>query len=310
MTAPELMSDCPTEETLAAFADNRLDPAQRSAVVEHLATCGDCRELVLLAMDVKAAEKLTEAPLELLPASEVMPPTAELPSNVVPGRFGRRPWLSVAGLTAAAAVVMVAISVPPDPQEMVFSKEMSKLAKASTSLEYRPTPGRLAGDFPHRKPARVFRGGNDDEGASIDGSNAGVLAIAADTNDPHVLGVALLLSGDRQERAQVISSLEKARAQAKSDGERDAIDLDLSAALLGSGSVEDTQRAFTLADGVWRDRRDPVAAWNRAVALQMLIRDDTSEAKRAWQDYLALDSTSEWADEARERLKQIDEQGY
>ncbi len=48
MTAPETMS-CPSEETLAEFIDGRLDPEARRSVVEHLAVCGECRDIVMAA---------------------------------------------------------------------------------------------------------------------------------------------------------------------------------------------------------------------------------------------------------------------
>jgi hypothetical protein len=287
MTAPELMSDCPTEETLAAFADNQLDPAQRSAVIEHLATCGDCRELVMLAMDVKASEELDELP--------------RVAANVVP--FRPRPWWVPAAGVAAAAVIVLSLTLTSTP-------EMEKLAKLSAGFKERPSEGRFAGDFPHKPKPHRFRGGGKPPGADTDdGPPPDIYTIAGDTKDPHVRGVAFLMIGDEEYLPKAIPELKSAYKQTAGD-ERDAVALDLAAALIRAGSDADLREALKLSEDIWNRKHLPVAAWNRAVALQMLIREDTSAAKRAWQDYLALDSTSEWADEARERLKQIDEQGY
>lgn len=283
MTAPELMPDCPTEETLAAFADDQLNPAQRQVVIEHLAICGDCRELVMLAADVKASGELVEEP--------------RAAANVV--SFRRKPWLPASGVAAAAALVAF-LSV-------AWTSEMGKLAKASEGLQ-RPMQGRFAAaEFPYQQPEPVMRSGNP-EGSS-NGSDAGVLAIAADSNDPHVLGVAYLLMNDREERAKAIPKLREAQAHARGD-ERDAIDLDLSAALSRRGNPEDLKEAHDLAENVWKRKRSPVAAWNRAVAIELLTQDDDTPAIKAWKDYLAVDSTSKWADEARQKIRRLEDPNY
>jgi hypothetical protein len=38
---------CPSEETNAAFLDGRLDEEARRQVVEHLADCGECRDMAV-----------------------------------------------------------------------------------------------------------------------------------------------------------------------------------------------------------------------------------------------------------------------
>ena len=43
-----LKSDCPSDQTLAAFIDNRLNTEQRSTVLDHLDACPDCYEKWLL----------------------------------------------------------------------------------------------------------------------------------------------------------------------------------------------------------------------------------------------------------------------
>lgn len=284
MTAPELMPDCPTEETLAAFADDQLTPEERQAVIEHLTICGDCRELVMLAADIKASGELIEAP--------------RAATNVVPFRK-RRPWLPAAGIAAAAAIVAFI--------NVAWTPEMDKLAKAAAELK-RPMEGRFASaEFTYQEAEEVFRTGNTED--SSDGSDAGVLAVAADSTDPHVLGVAYLLMSDRKERAKAIPTLKEAQARAKGD-ERDAVDLDLSAALSRRGSPEDLKEALTLADNVWKRKRSPVAAWNRAVAIELLRQDDDRPAIQAWKDYLTVDSSSKWADEAREKITRLEDPNY
>ena len=45
------------------------------------------------------------------------------------------------------------------------------------------------------------------------------------------------------------------------------------------------------------------ALFNRAIALQRLSRSD--EERRAWESYLAVDPSSEWAAVARQRLREL-----
>lgn len=76
----------PDADTLAAFAERNLPSRERDTVTEHLSQCGDCREIVALA----------------LPASEAVAATVA---------HSRSPWLSWSTLRwgfAAAGIVLVA----------------------------------------------------------------------------------------------------------------------------------------------------------------------------------------------------------
>ena len=42
------MTTCPDENTLAAFAENKLTSRRRLAIIEHLTECAECRDVVLL----------------------------------------------------------------------------------------------------------------------------------------------------------------------------------------------------------------------------------------------------------------------
>jgi len=82
-------SDHPDADVLTAFAEQSLPNSERSLVMEHLARCGDCREVLALA----------------LPEMEEAVEVAAL----------RRPWFSLAmlrwGAIAAAFVVLVSVGV-------------------------------------------------------------------------------------------------------------------------------------------------------------------------------------------------------
>ena len=88
MTTPMLMTEHPTEELLAAFVDDRLDSATRKPVTEHLASCGECREIVLMTTAFQESER-----------------------KVVHGNFGGRRWM--AAMTGLAAAAVIAFIVTP-----------------------------------------------------------------------------------------------------------------------------------------------------------------------------------------------------
>ena len=53
----------PDADTLTAYAERVLGPGERSQVLHHLAICGECREIVLLALPEAEAEAKAKAPV-------------------------------------------------------------------------------------------------------------------------------------------------------------------------------------------------------------------------------------------------------
>ena len=51
MRTPMEHTGFPTDETLAAFVDGRLDGETRRRVIEHMADCADCRDAYLGAQE-------------------------------------------------------------------------------------------------------------------------------------------------------------------------------------------------------------------------------------------------------------------
>ncbi len=82
-----LLSDHPDADTLTAFAERSLPNLERSVVMEHVARCGECREVLALALP-------------------------EIEEVVVPVPV-RRPWLGIPALRwgAIAASLIVVVSV-------------------------------------------------------------------------------------------------------------------------------------------------------------------------------------------------------
>lgn len=271
MTTPMLMTDCPTEETLAAYVDDRLDPATRREVTEHISSCGECRELVMMTTDYQVSET---------------------PANVVRGKFGR--IAAAAGGLAAAAVLAIFVLRPA-----FIGPQMDDVRTAAQKLDTRPTVGRLAGDFAYKKAFSPTRGPGDGE------ENADLLDIAINAKDPHVEGMALLLGESGADfYRDAVAKLEEAYKNAR-PGDRDEIAIDLAAALLSNWSDEDGyRRALELSDEVLARKQSPEATWNRAAALDYL---GNKEAAQAWDDYLKLDATSPWAVEATRRRNDLND---
>lgn len=274
MTAPMLMTDCPTEETLAAYLDDRLDAATRRKVTEHISSCGECRELVLMATDFQQTET---------------------PAKVVSGKFG---WFAPAAGLAAAAVIAIFVLRPA----FVYGPDINDVMSAYAVVERRPSAGRGALEVEHKEMVATYRGKEDDGFG-----HAELLGIAADAKDSRVRGVALLLNATKREDYDAaVTELEAAHRQAGNEN-RDEIAIDLANALIGRArwtGDEDFKRALLLSDAVWKRKQTPAAAWNRAVALESL--DQKTDAQKtdaisAWNDYLKLDPSSPWAEEARRR---------
>lgn len=63
-------------------------------------------------------------------------------------------------------------------------------------------------------------------------------------------------------------------------------------------------KEFALAIDLKKDSPEP--RFNQALCISLLNEILPNQAKEAWENYLKFDSTSQWADEARERLKKLE----
>lgn len=279
MNAAVIMHTCPSEEILAAFIDERLDAKTRLEVVEHLAGCGDCRDVVVAANEIGMAD-----------AAET--------GKVVRGRF--RPRV-LAPLVAAAAVLVVLFGVAPIRERLLGRSGMPALVEAADSLPERATYARLSGDFAY-KEKRTMRGGDDSADSAyriqIAASKSAERAEKSPTaKNLHEYGVASILTGQRDEAVAVLQ-----RAANVNPASADLL-TDLAAAHLARGRENDAELAYAAATKAWSLKQTPAAAWNRAFALEKLERD--AEAIAAWREYLELDPASEWSKEAAARLSDL-----
>ena len=288
----------PEPEALAAFAEGHMDVAGRAAIVEHLAVCGSCTGDVALAMAAFEEERTHEDRTEEDGAEEERVEKRERP--VVQRRWYRTPWLY-----AAAAAIALVFLVPLARESSRRSPVQSLVALAPRAA--RAVEPRLSGGFawaPYRGPARAGEA-EIDAGQLKLGGAAGELIDRAEHDSSaeaqHAAGVAMVLV---DKPAQALERLQAA-ARERNDAR---IWSDLAAARYAAavslGRTSLLPEALAAADAALRiDPRSAEALFNRALILEKLGL--SSEARSAWQRYLAVDATSEWAREARARLAEL-----
>jgi hypothetical protein len=282
----------PSDETLAAFIDGRLDAETRAKVIAHMTTCSECYSVFLSA--------------------------TEMPSRAAARDVWRphRAWTAVATATVAAGVACVFLVTPV--RDRILHRENGMAALANAAPAQRTIAGRISG-FPYQPPAPVMRGSKFDPlqnpaNASLLTAAAGVqrsVAVRRTAANLHASGVANLLLGkddiaiDTLHEALLAETGQRTVSAAIAESDDVALLNDLSAALSNRvmatrRTIPDAVEAVRCAERAWRIGRTPEAAWNRAIAIEAL--NGRPLAMTAWHDYLAIDATSPWAAEARKRL--------
>ncbi|HKS25554.1 MAG TPA: CHAT domain-containing protein [Thermoanaerobaculia bacterium] len=285
-------SPFPSDETLAAYIDGRLDEETRRSVVQHMAECSECMDVVMAANESQAAI-----------------------SNVAP--FRPRFWSSKTFAAAAAAVIAIASLYGVWQYRLNHPTGIAALAAAAP--EFRDVDGRLAG-FPYRAKRQPKRGPADE-----DTDNWKLLGVAAQikeaaeakpsTDNLHALGVSYLLARHWDE---AVDALEKAaESDAGVSDAHQAIEKtsdrrllnDLSVAYLAVAKRYERPAAIVAAvecaERAWSLQQTPETAWNRALAYEAMKAKD--KARAAWNDYLKLDPGSAWSAEASQHLALLSE---
>lgn len=272
----EVTARHPGDQTMAAFAEGRLAPDERAAVVAHVGECEECRFVLIESARFEREEQ----------------------------QIGRTsvtyPWW----LAAAAVVVLAATALLLLQWNERHRLPLARLI-AAAPREHRSVPARLSG-FPWARLQAPSRGNaiTDPADLKLHGAAGEVLEKSADSRTAearHASGVAYLLIG---RRADSIAALNEA---ARSANTAQAWN-DLAAARYTRAVVEDAPlelpEALADVDHALRlDPNDVEAHFNRALILERLgLR---THARDAWQRYLQLDGASRWSVEAREHLNAL-----
>jgi tetratricopeptide (TPR) repeat protein len=260
-----------SDETLAAYVDGRLDEATRKRVVEHVADCAECLEVVQVNQEMSVAA----------PAAQVI----QWPRNlIVP--------------LAAAAVIGAVVMLTPVRDMVLPHDDLGALAKVAPPKRW--FEGRLT-RFPYQEFHRERGGVNDPNKSDIDTESL-ALQIAAGEAQKHAMdhpnartlhaeGVAYLALHDAK---HAVETLQQARDLSPNDPQ---VLSDLAAAYIETQQYElaldSANRAYSMA-------KKAEIAWNRAMAAQRAGR--LNEAIAAWNDYLKIGDSPQWIQEAQGRL--------
>lgn len=263
---------CPEPEVLAAFAEGKIERKDLPRIFAHLETCAACRSGVAAASNAVAPARSFRWTLPL----------------------------------AVAAVIVIAIALVPWTRS--FRSPFDRLGKLAPRSA-RVVETRLSGDIPwaaYRGPLRATNGAAPDPARLKLGGEVGELVDRADREPTaswqHAAGVGLVMI---ELPADAVSRL---RAAAKLDPNNPRVWSDLAAAQYAAALRLDRPslypEALASADQALRlDPELPEALFNRALILERLGLK--AQAREAWTRYLAVDGSSPWAVEARERLSRL-----
>jgi len=270
---------CPDAETIAALAEGRFDGPELDSILAHVETCRSCMRELELANATFSRER------DLSPS--------------------RTTWLAIAAVIAAVAIGAPIVWQRAVRQRVPAIGDLVDLAPRSIRL----VEPRISGGFAYAPYHGSMRAGGsfpDTQRLRLGGAAANAIEHADRDASPeaqHVAGVALLLAEDDPLKA--VDRLRMASERAPGDA-RIANDLAsaryTAAQTLGRASLY--PEALAAADQAIRmDAHLPEALFNRALILERLGL--AQEARRAWEKYLAVDSSSPWADEARRRMAKL-----
>jgi len=263
-------------ETLAAFVDGSLNREELDAVASHLQSCEECRSVIgeAVAFEVEETKKK------------------------------RSIWVPIAA-AAMVAVIAGAVIVPGKLQQ----REERKIMKDVQALHEAVLPkerfsGRLAEQNVYRdhRPKRGVPGQNENEDETLQRMR---LQLAASTllqtvgNDKspvalRAVAAARAYGGSRPEALAILEAIPESA--------RDAATWNDIAVLRNELSRKDALAAVD--EALKKNPKMPEALFTRAAILYDAI---DPRAIKAYEDYLKIDSQTDWAKEARQNIKDLKE---
>jgi hypothetical protein len=287
----EQRPDCPGPELMASYIDGRkLWWGRRRRLEAHFADCDRCFTLLRDIMDFRDSER---------DARDTVPHGSRFAVLPFRSRSPRLAWLSAGGFGAVAAALLVIFVLrgPADPglAPLIDALGTQRVTDARlTGFAYGPRPEVMRSASPATSGPSISLDARAAAAAIQETAGTSTTAGAR-----HTVGVSRLISGDLD---TAITDLQ--HAVSTEPGNATYLS-DLAAAYLTRGirqqNPADIQQALARADeALTRDARHLSALFNRALALESLERRDAARA--AWEDYLKVDGSSDWAAEARQHL--------
>lgn len=298
-------TECPDSETLAAFIDGTLPLAARAAVTTHVAGCDSCREVYAATVAFQFPDASTGANEDVMSTTLTAGTARTTTRETRPAPAVSRGWPIAALLAAAALVLASGLTLWWWASSAARSADADLSALVAAVGTSRPIEARLTGGFAHGPWLGATRAGESrpswDLLAAAGRLQAQARAQRSAVSLHHLASTHLLVG----ESDRAIALLNEALALAPDDA---GILSDLSAAYLTRATMsthpEDLPLGLAAAERALRQASPPLEArFNRALVLEHLPLD--TEALKAWDDYLAHDTRSPWADEARRRREAL-----
>lgn len=288
MNDPAMMTTCPTEETLAAFIDGRLEGATRNAVLEHLVVCSECRDAVSVVreMEMEEAESGT--------------------ADVIPISRKRSFRFAFAALAAGVTVVFL---LPTTRERLTYGPNggWDKVVIAAESQPKRLVEPRISGlaykEF--QSPVRSAKREQPSNGSLDQAASDLAKADGSGFWRPvRALALLQLMRGDRKEAIRLIEQARDEGGDSDPGFQTDYAVVYVESTRFGGGEG-DIPHALDASQRAWNTAKTPENAWNRALALEQAGRK--SDALRAWQDYVALETDPQWKNEADRHISRLQE---
>lgn len=276
---------CVTEETLTEYLEGILDPAIRAASEVHLLSCQSCRDRLAFFMRVLQPDVDAQEQHELEAISAEWDKRKE----------NRPPRPRVSGFfmaVAAVAVVLVGMSAFWFARQQVTEPESAEEVVGLLQEQGRPFEARMSGQ-PHRGIEQTRTAGDIEVSYSLLAGEMTRLSA-----NSHEMGKFYLLEKDF---SRAIPYLEIAEREV---GASAAVHNDLGVAYLENGNGSQHVKAGAeFRHALQHDESFAAAAFNLALFYERI--NATAQAKAQWKRYLEMDSKSDWAREAEERLQRL-----
>jgi CHAT domain-containing protein len=315
----ELRPKCPENDVLQELAAGILAPAMAEQTTLHVAECKFCARTLKQYLNEFSDEQSPEniAILEQLRSSKPEWQKQLVRESIGGGR--RFPWLKLVPATVALAAVIFAFVQGP-ALWAGFQLHQAQKEVAAAFVERRTTTMRLTSvDYSPYSPFPIVLGADD--GHSVDevppslhdASGSANKNLHAANADPHWLqiqGRALLWESTPSSLEKAEKDFERARSEGLATP---SLEIDLAASYFERDSRAEhpnLQRTLNLLSEVLSkpnlSKDDKATAlFNLAIAYEKTQAWDL--AVETWERYLKLDSSSGWAAEAQQQLKEAKE---
>jgi len=306
---PQRTRGCPDEDRLRLLLPGQVEPSEAERLLTHAAECDWCGTVLR-----EAAQDLTEPPTdeeeELAGKSRLADARRrrEFAERVTGGgRTDPKPWPPILRWWPAGALAAAALVGGVSYQQWLLGAAHTERLLARAYTEHRQMEMRLPGAEWGRVRTEMGTGSSSFNAPLelTDAISNIKRRIDARPDDPTWLqlqGRADLLDGKED---AAIAELERAHALRPGDA---SVLLDWGMALFQKAEKADDPKvraeAFErLSEGVRLKPNDPALLFNRALAAQSISA--FNEARDDWEAFLRVDSTSGWAQEARQHLDEV-----